>query len=53
MNNNLPSRDLSMAIGVEEAAVTIRDYIENFGKAPPPNFMKAFDSGAPRPVYPA
>jgi hypothetical protein len=30
MESTCSSRDLSMAIGAEEAAVTIRDYIENF-----------------------
>ena len=37
-----------MAIGVEEAAVTIRDYIENFFgcEVCRMNFMKAFDSCA-------
>jgi hypothetical protein len=37
-----------MAIGVEEAAVTIRDYIENFFgcEVCRQNFMKAFDSCA-------
>jgi hypothetical protein len=46
--NRLSLTDLSMAIGVEEAAVTIRDYIENFFgcEVCRTNFMAAFDSCA-------
>jgi thiol-disulfide isomerase/thioredoxin len=46
--NELSLVDLSMAIGVEEAAVTIRDYIENFFgcEACRMNFMSAFDACA-------
>jgi thiol oxidase len=46
--NKLAVRDLSMAIGVEEAAVTIRNFIENFFgcEVCRQNFMAAFDSCA-------
>jgi hypothetical protein len=46
--NQLCSADLSMAIGVEEAAVTIRNYVEHFFgcEACRINFVAAFDSCA-------
>jgi thiol oxidase len=44
--NELSLTDLSMAVGVEEAAVTIRNYVENFFGCDicRVNFMAAFDS---------
>jgi thiol-disulfide isomerase/thioredoxin len=46
--NELSLTDLSMTIGVEDAALTIRDYIENFFgcEVCRVNFMAAFDSCA-------